>query len=97
MLFPDVPYVPPECREPTRPRVWLPQSIVTKVQRLPPSPTRMVALVIDDGRVVEDVELSQMARSWHESEATPTSSSSRDAWPTPSIAAEHVRTTRARR
>jgi hypothetical protein len=58
MLFPDVPYVPPKCREPTRPRVWLPQSIVTKVQRLPPSPTRMVALVLDDGRVVEDVELS---------------------------------------
>jgi hypothetical protein len=50
--------VPPEWPEPTRPSVWLPQSIVTKVQTLRPSPTRRVALVLDDGRVVEDVELS---------------------------------------
>jgi hypothetical protein len=57
ILFPDVPYRH-DGPEPTRAKVWLPQSIVTKAQTLPPSPTRTVALVLDDGRVVQDVELS---------------------------------------
>ena len=58
ILFPDVPYERRDRLESTRPSVWLPQSIVTKVQTLSPSPPCAVALVLDDGRVVEDVELS---------------------------------------
>jgi hypothetical protein len=52
ILFPRVKYSPDEP-ETARPLVWLPQSIVEKTRDL-----RAVALVLDDGRIIPDVELS---------------------------------------
>ena len=55
ILFPDVEYTDGERPGRARADVWLPQSIVMKTEALGAS---SIALVLDDGGVVEDVELS---------------------------------------
>jgi hypothetical protein len=64
ILFPDVPREPAQethGQEATHLDVWLPQSIVMQVDQLSPEPhprLRAVALELNDGGVIQNVELS---------------------------------------
>jgi hypothetical protein len=64
ILFPDVPRdpsVPHSQPASARPDIWLPQSIVAQIKALrAPEPSRplTVALVLRDGTIVQDAELS---------------------------------------